>query len=531
MAEYIDYEPELDDDFAENHEEEEELLSESGSTIDDTETGNDLSFYRSLNQLENVGDVDRILQQELESEFAELDNLEINNLTDENESFDNVVELSDTEKRVNIFKSTFYPSTKKELTFKEAILYAVRFHKENLQCETIDFDDEISNFLTDDIKIDLDIRQFRNTCYHINDFLSERNYFLRIFEIKNKFREIRLKEKDKTTQQKQLYSCIVSKFDGYELISSQFSQKTRRTFNVINVLYKPVKSPIHDVTCYVTNDISKAYRSIIRQKGTITRSGNAFECFYCFRYFIRKDRWKKHIVHCTGIPGVIYNFNNQNLVTYQDNLKYKGDLPITIYFDFETTAATDNCYDPEQTEMFVVSYVMILCFHPHINLPRIIVERSFGHDINSLNSINYLTAEQMTFIDRNIVSQLSDAALHVAHKKYKNAVGQMFSIELFFLKDTIIRWFNQKIKSSNLVVNPILKAEFEKKAVDWSKDKCYLCQFKLDVMPTQFNISNSEMTFGDFVIRYEHKFLRNIFEPEVLKKNQHLYSLEAYYDV
>ena len=181
--------------------------------------------------------------------------------------------------------------------------------------------------------------------------------------------------------------------------------------------------------------------------------------------------------------------------------------------------------------MFVVSYVMILCFQPHINLPRIIVERSFGHDINSLNSINYLTAEQMTFIDRNIVSQLSDAAFNVAHKKYKNAVGQMFSIELFFLKDTIIHWFNQKIKSSNLVVNPILKAEFEKKAVDWSKDKCYLCQFKLDVMPTQFNISNSEMTFGDFIIRYEHKFLRNIFEPEVLKKSQHLYSLEAYYDV
>ena len=69
------------------------MLSESGSIIDDTETGNDLSFYRLLNQLENVGDVDRILQQELESEFAELDNLEINNLTDENESFDNVVEL------------------------------------------------------------------------------------------------------------------------------------------------------------------------------------------------------------------------------------------------------------------------------------------------------------------------------------------------------------------------------------------------------------------------------------------------------
>ena len=142
------------------------------------------------------------------------------------------------------------------------------------------------------------------------------------------------------------------------------------------------------------------------------------------------------MLHCAGIPGVVYNFNNQNLVTYQDNLKYKGNIPITIYFDFETTAATDNCYDPEQTEMFVVSYVMILCFHPHLlNLPRIIVEKSYGHSLDRLNSKDYLSAEQMGFIDRNVVSQLADAAQLVAHKKHKNAVGQMLSIELFFLKD------------------------------------------------------------------------------------------------
>ena len=79
---------------------------------------------------------------------------------------------------------------------------------------------------------------------------------------------------------------------------------------------------------------------------------------------------------------------------------------------------------------------MILCFHPHLlNLPRIIVERSYGHSLDRLNSIDYLSAEQMGFIDRNVVSQLADAAQLVAHKKHKNAVGQMLSIELFFLKD------------------------------------------------------------------------------------------------
>ena len=534
MSEYIDYEPENDgyEEYHNHNNENEDQLSEAGSIIDDNEQGNDLSFYRSLDQLENVGDVDTILQEELESEYAELDNLEINNLTDENDNLGNIVELSDAERRLTIFKSTFFPADKQELSFKEAILYTIRFYEKDSQLQTTDFDTEISEYLNDDIKIDLDIRQFRNTCYHINDFLAERNYFLRVFELKNKFREIRLKKSEKTTTKKELYSCIVSKFDGYELVSSQFSRKTRRTFTPINIIYRPVKSPILSVVCYATNDISKAYRSIISQQGTITRSGNAFECYYCYRYFIRKDRWQKHLIHCTGIPGVVYNFNNQNLVTYQDNLKHKGDIPITIYFDFETTAATDNCYDPGQTEMFVVSYVMILCFHPHlINLPRIIVERSYGHSLERLNSIDYLSAEQMTFIDRNIVLQLSDAAQLVALKKHKNAVGQMFSIELFFLKDTIIRWFNQKIKSSNLVVNPINKANYKKNPIDWKNDKCYLCKFKLDIVPTKFDTSDLEMTFGDFAIRYEYKFLKNIFSPEQLQKSEHLMSLENYYVV
>ena len=52
--------------------------------------------------------------------------------------------------------------------------------------------------------------------------------------------------------------------------------------------------------------------------------------------------------NCSGRPGVIYNFNNQNLVSYQDNFHAKGDVPFVIYFDFETFAATDNCLDPEQ---------------------------------------------------------------------------------------------------------------------------------------------------------------------------------------
>ena len=150
MSEYIDYKPEVDDylpvidDYTEYHnnnneDENEDQLSEAGSIIDDNEQGNDLSFYRSLNQLENVGDVDSILQEELESEFAELDNLEINNLTDENDNLGNAVELSDAERRLRIFKSTFFPADKQELSFKEANFIFYKISRRRLSDSKYEF--------------------------------------------------------------------------------------------------------------------------------------------------------------------------------------------------------------------------------------------------------------------------------------------------------------------------------------------------------------------------------------------------------
>ena len=90
------------------------------------------------------------------------------------------------------------------------------------------------------------------------------------------------------------------------------------------------------------------------------------------KVFARADKQKRHIENCSDIPGIIYNFKNKNLITFEDNFKSKGDIPMTIYFDFKTTAPTDNCFDPEQKKMFVISYVLIAAFHPHLNLKKIL---------------------------------------------------------------------------------------------------------------------------------------------------------------
>ena len=112
--------------------------------------------------------------------------------------------------------------------------------------------------------------------------------------------------------------------------------------------------------CYYSKDLSKAYRNSCRESGEKVSHGFAFECYYCSTFFAQANRQKRHIESCSGVPGIVYNFNNQNVVTFEDNFKCTGDLPFALYFDFVTTAPTDNYFDPEQTKMFVVSYAFSL---------------------------------------------------------------------------------------------------------------------------------------------------------------------------
>ena len=56
-------------------------------------------------------------------------------------------------------------------------------------------------------------------------------------------------------------------------------------------------------------------------------------------------------------------------------------------------------------------------------------------------------------------------------------------------------------------------------------------QFPIKTEPTNFKTSDDEMSFGDFTIRYEHKFLRNVYTDQQIKDSDHLQDLESYYKI
>ena len=120
-------------------------------------------------------------------------------------------------------------------------------------------------------------------------------------------------------------------------------------------------------------------------------------------------------------------------MTFEENLEYKDDIPLVTYIDFEITVPTDECLDPENIKMFAVSYGIIFEFHSELDIERVIIERK------RVTSLNYLTREQIEFNDSKTLLQLRDCALAAAERKIKIEISEMFSTELKFPADCLLK--------------------------------------------------------------------------------------------
>ena len=54
---------------------------------------------------------------------------------------------------------------------------------------------------------------------------------------------------------------------------------------------------------------------------------------------------QKHLSVCSEKAGFTYSFDNGKILDYQDHYKNLGDLPFSIYYDFETTTGNVVFFD------------------------------------------------------------------------------------------------------------------------------------------------------------------------------------------
>ena len=135
----------------------------------------------------------------------------------------------------------------------------------------------------------IDLQKFHNMCYEINTILSKYDYFLRVFELKNKFRQLLMKDKSKQKIVRQLSSCLIEKYSDFQVISIEFERKQRKKFKPINIIYKLTKRVETEPLCYFYDDISKHICIFIQKEKTEWEEGiNAISVIIVINLIIKK---------------------------------------------------------------------------------------------------------------------------------------------------------------------------------------------------------------------------------------------------
>ena len=211
---------------------------------------------------------------------------------------------------------------------------------------------------------------------------------------------------------------MLEKFNGYEIIRNDLSRKENIDFKPINVVYEPSFDKVKPVVCNFTNHIHTAYKSYIgrfdKEKERISNR-KIRQCHYCQNYFAKNKRaMQKHLSICAAKEGITYSFDNGQIIDYQDNFKYQGNVPFSVYFDFETNIGDSVFFD---SKMYVVSYCQIYAFHPASNLDKIVIYRSFQQTPEEIYDLSHFEFEHAPFFDNITLKQLKDAASNVLSRQ------------------------------------------------------------------------------------------------------------------
>ena len=255
-----------------------------------------------------------------------------------------------------------------------------------------------------------------------------------------------------------LSSSVLEKFNDYETIRHELACQEKRKFVPIDIVYEPIYDESVPPPCFFTDQISLAYRSCIGRVGKGKEQilhRTVRQSHYCENYFSKNDdTMKKHLQVCTAKGDITYSFDNGQIITFQDNFKYLGDIPFAVYFDFETTTGDSVFFVPK---MFVVSYCQIYSSHPALGLDKIVIFRSFQQSAEEMYDLSNFKQEHVAFFNKTTFFQLKDAASAMLAREKSTSLAELFWLELKLTNDTLNDWFSNVIKPSFFELNDIKK--------------------------------------------------------------------------
>ena len=274
MTDFTDFEVSVEDDEVSNND-----LDSLKSFIDDNDgIENSRTFYQKF---ENVTIfTDDALKEGYGKIIVDFQKIDVSNVCKTSEEGIDVEtdEFKVTEKTKEKVKETLFPvSTDNDddennyNSFVNALFFAIRFNIE--QKTDLRSSDELNESVDNNLFIQLnqekfniilDYQKFNNQCHEVNMLLAKHGYFLRVFELKDKFHHLALRHSKKQNIFRQLFSSKNEKYNGFHAISIEYSKKLRKKIKPIIINYKPVKPPEIKSQSYYSQDISKSYRNSCR---------------------------------------------------------------------------------------------------------------------------------------------------------------------------------------------------------------------------------------------------------------------------
>ena len=110
------------------------------------------------------------------------------------------------------------------------------------------------------MRLDLDIQNFENQCHSVKELLNKNGLFLRVYELKENFCYLIKQNSEKKTVLRESCSCVIEKFNGFNIIHVKFSKRLRQPFHPIDIIHKHVKKCNDIVDCFFSKKLNLAFR-------------------------------------------------------------------------------------------------------------------------------------------------------------------------------------------------------------------------------------------------------------------------------
>ena len=312
----------------------------------------------------------------------------------------------------------FSESEESNLFFSAAVYGIFYLNNQNrpapdftIACNTINREkfEKLSD-IKQDIMLDYTQFGFWEKCLKLNEVLADHfGHFLRFYERGNKYRYLLCKLVDsKNKMHSEVSTCAIPQFDGYEYLRNLLKTQEKKNLQHLDIVYEPTKNVSEPIRCYFAPKIYWAFSSYYTRGETMTRTySGAKQCPYCQNFFVKTEqRMEKHVKCCAGQAGYSLVFY-QSVVNYQENFNKIGDVPFSIYYDFETTTRSAIYTD---AKMYVVSYCMIVAFHAELKMPPLVIYGASDQSLPELRSLHCLNQVKRDFLSHgyhNVNSSLT----------------------------------------------------------------------------------------------------------------------------